>query len=330
MKGQMQKKLVIGLLTIGIVGGLGLSVYTTKHMNDEPIDDQKQGQVSEVKDKKETKEDKKPEEVVILNPMDGKDSEPVEEKKKTIKSYEVSTAEQEVREYFRSFKFEEGTTVLNDLVSKYELEGDAEILKDLQYDGALLMNLVPHDEHGGGHTHNTREGVAFDQGILNIMKGLQDPESTLLGTLYLDHETRERVIMYDGSLNPVYEEGQAVRVIDKTTVEIPHEINVMYPDTVNYHKLTFILDGFNLYAYVLESTDGNMSLYTIEDPAKESHYYTITQWKKIRSNMEKGLPAFEGVLDLNAEEATSETEEVVTEEKPATDDTSDVAEEERR
>lgn len=327
MKGQMQKKLVIGLLTIGIVGGLGLSVYTTKHMNDETTDDIKQGQVSGVEDKKDKKKDEKPEEVVILNPMDGKDSEPVEGKKKTIKSYEIATAEQDAREYFRNFKFEEGTTLLNDFVSKYELDGDAKILKDLQYDGALLMNLVPHDDHGG-HSHHTREGVAFDQGILNVMKGLKDAESTLLGTLYLDHEERERVIMYDGSLNPVYEEGQPVRVIDKTTVEIPHEIGVMYPETVTYHKLTFILDGFNLHAYVLESKDGNMALYTIEDPAKEAHYYTITQWKKIRSNMEKGLPALEGVLELNTDEETYNTEEVVTEEKSATDDTTetDVAE----
>lgn len=305
MKGQMQKKIVIGLLSIGIVGGLGLSVYTTQNMNKEPDSEPKQGQVSDGKEKDLSEKEKKLDKVVILNPLDGKDENPVEDKKKTIKAYEVASIEREVRTFFRNFQFEKGTTLLNDMVSKYELDEESKVIYDLQYDGALLMNLIPHDEHGG-HTGHAREGVAFDQGIINVMRGLKDPESTLLGTLHLDHETREKVIIYDGSLNPVFEEGQEIRVIDKTTVEIPHEISVMYPETVTYHMLSFILDGFNLNAYVLESEDGAVSLYTIEDPTKTAHYYTIVQWQKMRSNMEKGLPALQGVLELNNEEALSE------------------------
>lgn len=325
MKGQMQKKLVIGLLSVGIVSGLGLSVYTTQHLNDEPKGEPKHGQVSDGKEKEASKKEKKPDKVVILNPMDGKELKPIDGKKKTVKAYAVTSAEQEARGYFRNFKFEKGTELLNDLVSKYEINADSKVIKDLQYDGALLMNLVPHDEHGA-HLGNTREGVAFDEGILNVMKGFKDPESTLLGTLYLDHETRERVIIYEGSLNPVFEKGQEIGIIDKDTVEIPHEVGVMYPDTVKYHKLSFILDGFNLNAYVLENKDGAVSLYTIEDPVGESHYYTIAQWKLMRSNMEKGLPALKGVLELNSEDTTSDTEEQTEKEMPATESKTTVAE----
>lgn len=311
MKELNKKKVVVGLLSVGIVASMSISVYTSKHLNNDNANHNPKTNQPDSKQEVSQQQKEKPKEPVIKNTLTGKDDPALSKDKKEMKIFDVTNTESEVRKHFRNFNFKQGTVILDGLSRSLKFTGDAEILKKLHYDGSLFMNLVPQTEQ----TRQFQKGDgtnSLDETNANIIEGLQDPENTLLGVLYLDPISRERIILYSGSLNPIVEEMKSIQIIKKTTDDIPHEVGILYPETKIYHKITFVLEGFTLDAYVLEDQNGGMRFYSIEDPTKKSYFYTISQWKKIRKNLEKGLPALDGVIPI---EGTGNVQSLEGEEK---------------
>lgn len=296
MKDINKKKIAIGALSVAIVISMGFSIYTSKNLDNDSNDNNKVA-VNKFDKEKDKSNDGKKEEEIILNPLDGTENPALSEGKTELNSNEINKAVKEVREAFREYKFEKGVEILNDLNDKKKLVGDAEILKKLQFDGTIMTNIIPfHSETVNGPT--VGEGVVSGQALLNLMTGFQDPENLLIATIYLDSSIRGKVMDYGGSLNPVFEEGKIPQIMTSTTVEIPDDILIMYPETVKYHKIPFLLDGNSLNAYILESENGQLKFYSIESLSERAPYYTVDQWTKIQNNIKKGLPAMDGVLEM--------------------------------
>jgi hypothetical protein len=287
LKEVTKKKMAIGALSVVIVASLGFSVYTSLHINESSDGKEKTTQVAK-NGEETTGKEKEKEKPVHMNPMDGKEDPALSKDKSELSLTEIKETENKVRDYFRQYKFEDGMKVLNDLDENSKFTGEAEVLERLHFDGALISNLNDH------HTGNEPNGTA----LINMMTGFKDTETLLLATLHLDSDIRPYVIQFEGSLNPVYEEGQTPRIMNKTTEAIPHEITVMYPETKTYHKISFSLESFVLDAYILEDKNGVLRFYMIQDPHDKANYYTVSQFKKMNENKRTGRPLMEGVLEL--------------------------------
>ncbi|PLS19702.1 hypothetical protein CVD28_04625 [Bacillus sp. M6-12] len=294
MKEVAKKKIMIGALSVAIVVSLGFSIYTSKHLNDD--NDKETPKTSQVSQNQKGEGDKakdKDEEPVYTNPMnEGKEDPVLTEGKKELSVGEMKGKEQEVRDLYREYKFDEGIKELDKLQSSYKFTEDAEVLKKLQDDGALFSNLF------SGHLTD-EDGEVNGLALVNLMGAFEDPEDLLIAMLHLDSDLRQYVILYDGSLNPVlYEEKTYPLISKKTTEEIPHEIGIMYPETKTYHKIEFTLEKFKLEAYILEDESGVLRFYMIKDPYNKSNYYTIGQWTKMEENRQSGRPIMDGVMEL--------------------------------
>jgi hypothetical protein len=294
----------MGLLAMGIVAGMSFSVYTTMHMDKEKQEKEEKGNKTKNNEKEKTsvstkKEHSNVKEKIQMNPLDETVTVDSEKDKRELTLVEVKNKENEVRQLMREFRFSDAEEILYEMNRKYTFNTkEAKILDNLFHDASALSNLHVDGDMGEGAT---------GEGIINIMNSLKDPESLLLGTLIVDAPTREKIILSEQSLNPIYSKLD-LAIIQKNieTGDMLKEVKILYPETKALHKISFGLEGFMLNAYIIEYPDGSLRFHSIKDPSGKAPYLTIAQWEKIRKNLHRGKAAFDGVLEK--QETTSPQE----------------------
>ncbi|WPS85470.1 hypothetical protein SMD22_02225 (plasmid) [Brevibacillus halotolerans] len=287
----MKKKILLVLLSVGIICGISLSLYMTfsEKMvvgNTEPSKEQQQAKLPQTSDKSTTTNPKMTEKP-MLQDKKGIYEKPPEKQLRIISSSEATGYENEARKAFRNFEFMKGVERLRSIVDQVENKGAGEKLHQYYFEGSMIANLVPPTEEQKA-TGDHGEMIEFD-GMVGILNSIKDPENALLGTLVLNDRYRAEVILEQSSLNPIFSEG--VRILSKSTEktgDIYVDVFNMYSDAKILHKLDFEIEGYHLIGYVIEFADGYSKVYKIL-PAKgvKPPYKTVLQWKKIYSLIEK-------------------------------------------
>jgi len=303
-----QKIILLSLLIVLMVCGMALTIFIASNMGkqDEKEKPQKPN-ITQIEEKVREKHsvDKTP-----VTPGKSDDVNPGEEAdspKETLKAKDIfkrpektnteEVSEQDARRYensarelFRAFEFVEGSESLYEAIRTYKEEGRGMTLHVLYQDASILANL--------GHSHEEEEEgdeghVENIEGILSILSGVRDPEMALLGTLSLDLQERNAVIPSLDSLNPIFD-GR-VQVIDKEEERgsVFDTLSVMY-DVKTLHRITFMVDGFSLVAYVIEDSQGYSHVNSIYESEKGStHYLTVRKWEELfkkESQSKKSAP----------------------------------------
>jgi hypothetical protein len=204
--------------------------------------------------------------------------------------------EMQARTSFRSFDFATALQTLQPLADKYNLQSN-QALGNLLYDASLLSNI-----------NGDAQESATTQGEINIVQGLKDPEDVLIGYLDLDQQTREQLVASVDSLDPIYKTKQ-ITVTNTTTDngQMLQEVKSVFSDTKAVYKISFILDNYQLDAYVMQHGDDSLQLYEIKDPTGKAPYYSVAQWQKMDANVRAGKPALDGVFELSPSASSSST-----------------------
>ena len=297
---------MMGILGVLLIAMLGFGIYLSFFHNGE------QKQTTEMVEKENVpSSDKKK---VMFDAKSGKEDPLLNENKQELTSSEILMTENKVRQYYRDFRISDGLAVLNELAENNRFDSeDTQVLSDLQSDGSLWMNIF-HDDNPEAE----KNGLA----IINGFQSFRDPETLLLAVLHLDSDIRQFVVLYGGSLNPISdsEDGVKLSILNKTTVEVPKNIQIKYPDVTKMHKIVFSYDGYAMDAYMLEHPDRTLQFYTIEDMTQKAPYYTMEQWTKINQNVKEGRPAMDGVLTMYASYGIEYVGESVDESSHTTED----------
>jgi hypothetical protein len=280
--------MLIGLLAVGILIGISISLYMTfsekETNNSAPVETQKppieEGSTTSTTPTSEPME--KPSKV-----DDSIYEKPPEKDLKGISSLEAKPFVHEARKAFQDLTFMKGVESLNSIVNKVENKDGGEILHQLYVEGSMLANLVPPTEEelvSGSHG----ETIEFE-GMVGILNSIKDPENALLGALVLDDRYRAEIIIEQDSLNPIFDGG--VRILKQSEVtegDIFVNVNNMYKDAKTLHKIDFEIEGYHLVGYVIEFENGYSKLYTIL-PVDGSNppYKSIREWQKIYNLIEK-------------------------------------------
>ncbi|WCK57735.1 hypothetical protein PP175_27250 (plasmid) [Aneurinibacillus sp. Ricciae_BoGa-3] len=275
------KKVVVGLLTVGIVAGITISIYSSKSMLNTHTSSPKGMQkvthtaVAPVQPK------------VEINPLDGKPEAPSPDKSE-MDIATAKNAENQARDSLRKFDFAGANATLQPFADKYNFINNAKGLADLQYDASLMSNI-----NGDGDEPATPEGT------VNIVKGLHDPEDVLIGFLTMNQDEREKVVASFDSLDPVPSQKQ-LTVVDKSieSGSMLKEIKLSLPDTKMVYKIKFVLDGQAYDGYVMQNADDSLQLYGIFDPTGKASGFTVGQWRQMRENLQNGKGVLDGI-DVN-------------------------------
>ena len=181
------------------------------------------------------------------------------------------------RGHFQKFEFLKGSEYLYEATRKYDDIDGGKTLHTLYEDGSLLSNIA----HSHGDEHSDEGLVGEVDGMLVILEGIRDPEMALLGTLSLDLKARNIILPVMDSLNPVFEGN--VQIMEKTPVNPGEYGNFAYGKDIKVlHRINFHLEGYALYALVVENPQGFSRLYAIYEQEKGStNYLTVAKWNEL-------------------------------------------------
>lgn len=196
----------------------------------------------------------------------------------SISTQESIAFENSARVLFQRLDFIKGSEYLYEPTRKYSEEGKGEILHILYQDGSMLANIG----HSSEEDEVGREGhVTNVDGMLSILKGIRDPEMALLGILSVELEDRNQLIPSLDSLNPVFDGDIQIVSKSEETGDILSSLSVMY-DVKKVHRIDFIVDGYNLFAYVMEDSQGYSRLYSIYEVEEGStNFLTVSKWNEL-------------------------------------------------
>ncbi|MFF2531562.1 hypothetical protein ACFVS2_21880 [Brevibacillus sp. NPDC058079] len=285
----MKKKILLGLLTGGIICGISLSLYMSFSDKTSVVDNPEPSKEQPSKPTQTGNNSETPDVTEKPKPPNKEDiyEKPPEKQLRSIGSSEAVGYENEARKAFRNFEFLKGVEDLKSIVDQVENKEPGEKLHQFYFEGSMIANLVPPTEEQE-MTGDHGEMIEFD-GMVGILNSIKDPENALLGTLVLNDRYRAEIILEQGSLNPIFSGG--VRILNKSTEatgDIYVDVINMYPNVKTLHKLDFEIEGHHLVSYVIEFADGYSRVYTVLPvEGVKTPYKTILQWKKIYSLIEK-------------------------------------------
>jgi len=281
----LQKKKTFLLILLGLLAVVGMvvSIFLTKEIT-KSVEETPPTQ--EEAPKEEPKEPVVPEEPEQLNENEKVVEEPKKSPesiyqvpqvdKKEISVSEAKHYEQQARAKFRELRFLEGANLLEPVTKEYSDEGAGALLHQLYFEGSLLANVVPPPDRA--YTGEIAEG----EGVYNIMNAIRDPEMLLLGAIGLDDIERGKVILNKQSLNPIFF-GQ-VFIQEKTVNEgdMLKEVHILYPEVKTLHQIHFVIEGYHLYAYIMEYPDGTAKVHSLQEVNKDTTpYKTIREWEEL-------------------------------------------------
>ncbi|ADO59527.1 hypothetical protein [Paenibacillus polymyxa] len=281
----MKPKILIGLMGVGIVVGLSISLYLSFSEKQDPTQSAQETQQPKTTTAAVNPDLKDSHSDVQKKPLKGSDKsiyeKPPEQKRRSIQSLEAEPLEQEARQDFRNLKFMNGVEKLQSIVNEVEDKDEGAMLHQLYFEGSMLANLIPpseEDEISGDHG----ETIEFD-GMVGILSMIKDPENALLGTLALNDRYRAEIILEQDSLNPIFDGGVRILQLSKETEgKIFEDVFNMYKSAKTLYKIDFEIEGHHLVGYVIQFADGTSKLYSIlpADGAKPP-YKSIREWQKI-------------------------------------------------
>lgn len=263
----MKNKLIIILFVVGIFMGIILSVFISKggFSQEKPIQDnivENQDPANGVKEETPSSE------------VTGDYEAPHDPSNPEVNDSLAISAENEIRTLFREYKYTEGTARAKEIIDSYDITKNpkSEIIETLYYEGSLLIHLANIDVDG----------------VINVVKGLKDPENTLLAVLSSHVLARPEVILDEDSLNPVSLETPIIISKELETGYARERAEVLYPDMQYYHKIIFEIEGNRLEAYVIQYPDGYCRLHRIVTPEGETNYFaTVKKYKETLERIQK-------------------------------------------
>lgn len=293
----MNQKLKLGLLGLGILAGISLSIYMAvgNHSTEAKPDDAKATPVVST-DVPSNTPVVSPEPTQTNKPTETKDPEgtkkpvvyekPTEKEKRDANEGEVLEAERKAREMFRSFEFMEGVESLQSMINTVADKGEGAVLYRL-YNDASLLELVtdsPLDEEKSGKNAELPDL----QGVKNIFNNIHDPENALLGTLGLNPKIRVKIILHNESLNPIFHSAVRILSDSEETGKDVDRLRLLYTDMKTLHKITFEVESNQLYANVIEFNNGTSKVHSIHESEPGTTYYkTVKEWEKIYEQLNK-------------------------------------------
>lgn len=294
----MNQKLKLGLLGVGILAGISLSIYwaVSDHSTEaRPDNANKTPLVSTDAPSNTPVVSPDPSQTANPNetkdPADNKDKgdvyeKPPEKVKREANKGEVLEAERKARELFRNFEFTKGIESLQPMIDTLSDKGEGSVLYQLYHDATLLAFVVhsPLDEESDDHHHEAPDL----QGIKNIFGNIHDPEDALLGTLGLNPKVRVKVILHNESLNPIFHSTVRILGDSEETGKDVDRLRLLYTEMKTLHKINFEVDDNQLYAYVIEFNNGVSKVHSIHEAVPGTTYYkTVKEWEKIYEQLNK-------------------------------------------
>lgn len=297
-----QKKIIFGLLIFLMICGMTLTIIVAQNVgkdDEKPVETQVQKEReknSQPESQKENPEKEPsstaPTDVIDANEANdedntGEETKPLKAKdiyKKPKKKNTESVTEQEAMvflntamSHFQKFEFLKGSEYLYEPTRTYSEEGGGAMIHSLYQDASLLANLSHSDEEG-----ESSEGNVGDiNGMYSLLNGIRNPEMALLGVLSVELEDRNMLIQALDSLNPVFDgDVQIISRVEENGYMFD-TLSAQY-DVKKVHRINFNLDGYELFAYVIENSEGYSRLYGIyETKEGTTNYITVRKWNEM-------------------------------------------------
>jgi hypothetical protein len=306
MKNLKNSKLMLVLLSVGIVSGIGLSVWFTIGS---PLDKSKDSAKVSVQSAEE--KDKKVEEASGLSSnevdkltdkqkdeyLNGQGQLYADKKYKVYnknnKEYPEDQGKLLVKQYMDLASVASYDKIIDDMKTKTDkynfTTGDNLVVAGIYHDATIMLSTltVPQVQSG------------------KIAKGMQDPNMMTIGTMMLPELSRRSVILDKSSLTPLF--SGAVKIVstealDGTTKD--SKAQVVFNSCVGsmmVYKVTFEVENNPLIAYIAEYDNASLDFYGVYAPeGKEYYYQTISFFEEQDKNTQKHL-------DLESQSNTTST-----------------------
>lgn len=292
MKNLKNSKIMVGLLSVGIVSGIGLSAWFTLHS---PLDksktDSQTVQSAEEKDKNvEEASGLSAEEVDKLTDkqkdeyINGQGQLYAESKYKVYKEENQEYPEgqgallvKQYREYASVASYDKIVEDMKTKVDKYNFTTGSNLeVAGIYHDATIMLStlLVPQVQSG------------------KIAKGMQDPNMMVTGTMMLPELARRSVILDKESLTPLFSGAVKIvktEVLDGTTEDT--KAKIVFESCVGammVYKITFEVENNPLIAYVAEYDNALLDFYGVYAPEGKNYYYqTIRFFEQQDENTQK-------------------------------------------
>lgn len=167
-----------------------------------------------------------------------------------------------------NFNAHDAISYLDTELAKYNLDSDAEsfVKIDNLYRDLSKMVQVNYALQNG------EEEIVYD-----IIKNIEQPLVHLISTLSLDREQRLPLIGSVESLNPVFDGGIS---LETPLIQSNYDVMTAY-DVLEVAIIPFEIEGNQLIADYLYTTNG-LILYRIYEKSEGStHYLTIKEWEEM-------------------------------------------------
>lgn len=288
-------KLVIGLLSVGIVSGIGLSAWFTLHS---PLDKSKANSQATVQSAEE--KNKKVEEASGLSAdevskltdkqkddyINGQGQVFIEGKykiyNKNNQEYPEDKSQALVKQYMDYASVASYDKVVDDMktkVDKYNFTTGANLdVAGIYHDATIMLSTLTVPQVQAG----------------KIAKDMQDPNMMVVGTMMLPELARRSVILDKSSLTPMF--TGAVKIdsteeLDGTTKD--SKAQVVFNSCVGamkVYKITFEVEKNPLIAYIAQYDNATLDFYGVYAPEGKTYYYqTISFFEQQDENTQKHL-----------------------------------------
>ena len=206
----------------------------------------------------------------------------------------AQSIEAKARELIQGFRFEEAEEYILGELSPYNIDNSPAYR---QFVEPLRMDIP------GMSQFDYLRDYGLQDTIVEVIEQTVDPVNLVVSALWLDEETREKIILHSSSLNPSYGRLDAVGAAKKAerTISGFYDVSAVYEIPVK-------LDGYSLTATVIDEY-GWLSLYSIdENEGVESPYISIEEWTAIKKEYFSSDEVPEEIIEEPIEIPIEETE----------------------